>query len=407
MEPLVDILGADSVRPVAPADISWEQGRPDWIAWPAGERELARCLDAATKSGVPVFPVGGFTKMHWGDPPPPGGVLLSTQRLNRVLEHAAGDMTVTVEAGCTIARLQQAVAKAGQRLALDPLWPDSATVGGVIATNDSGPLRERYGSIRDLILGVTIALPDGTVSSSGGKVVKNVAGYDLPKLMVGAFGTLGVITRATFRLHPAPKATRTLRFTAPTPVDAQHFVLAVHQSGPPVSGLQVTGGSDPPWRVAVRFEGSRGAEATAAPIAEMAAGFGLQPTTEPAYPWEERQRLWQEYGAIVKVAFLPAQLTAVCHAIAAPAWKLVAQGLGVGLVALSDAYLDAGPERVEALARALRTLGGSLVVLRGTPELKRRVNPLRDMSALPLMRRVKQQFDPTGTLNPGRLGGGI
>src|SRR5205085_1751730 len=150
--------------------------------------------------------------------------------LNHVIEHAAGDMTVTVEAGCTIAALQQVLAQRGQRLALDPLWPDRSTVGGVIATNDSGSLRHAFGSLRDLILGVTVAPPDGALARSGGKVVKNVAGYDLPKLMVGAFGTLGVVTSATFRLHPLPAATRTFPFVAPSARDAGRFVLAVRDS---------------------------------------------------------------------------------------------------------------------------------------------------------------------------------
>jgi glycolate oxidase FAD binding subunit len=409
LDALLDILGPEFVRPAAHGDISWEQGRPDWIAWPGTEREVALCLNAAREAGIHVFPSGSGTKLHWGNPAPPTGVLLSLQRLNRVLEHAAGDMTVTVEAGCTVAALQQAVAKAGQRLAADPLWPDRATVGGVIATNDNGPLRAGFGSLRDLILGVTVALADSTLAASGGKVVKNVAGYDLPKLMVGAFGTLGVVTRATFRLHPLPKATRTLRFAATDAEHAQILLLAMLGSTTPVTGLQVLGGNSGPWCVAVRLEGSvHGVHAMAEPVAELAARHRLAPTTDPPDPWAEREGMWQEYGsAIAKTTFVPSQLAAVCREIDAPRWRLVAQGAGVALVTLSDAYDEQGLERMELLAQKLRRIGASLIILRGTPELKRRVNPLQDMSALPLMKRIKQQFDPSGTLNPGRIGGGI
>src|ERR1035441_10092832 len=128
-------------------------------------------------------------------------------------EVAGGDMTATVEAGCTFQQLQQTLAEHGQRLALDPLWPDQATIGGILATNESGPLRIRFGSLRDLVIGITLALPDGTLAKSGGKVVKNVAGYDLPKLATGSLGTLGIITQAIFRLHPVPRESRTLSFS--------------------------------------------------------------------------------------------------------------------------------------------------------------------------------------------------
>src|SRR5207302_4207274 len=138
-----------------------------------------------------VIPLCGCTKLSWGNPPSRASLLRSTARLNRVLEHAWADLTVTIGAGCTIQTLQQTLAQHGQCLALDPLWPEKATVGGILSTNDSGALRLRFGALRDLIIGVTIALPDGTLASSGGKVVKNVAGYDLPKLATGALGTLG------------------------------------------------------------------------------------------------------------------------------------------------------------------------------------------------------------------------
>src|SRR5258707_3008890 len=150
--------------------------------------------------------------------------------MTEIIEHPWADLTVSVEAGCTIQKLQETLAQHGQRLALDPLWPKKATVGGVLSTNDSGALRLRFGALRDLIIGATIALPDGTLASSGGKVVKNVAGYDLPKLVTGALGTLGVITRAVFRLHPLPLNSRAFTVSVASAEEMQRFVLAVQDS---------------------------------------------------------------------------------------------------------------------------------------------------------------------------------
>jgi glycolate oxidase FAD binding subunit len=199
----------DNLRTVGSPDQWRDAGPEDRIAGvqptmvfePINEVELATALRYADSAGLSVIPRGSGSKLGWGNPPTRADMVLSTTRLNRVIEHAWADLTVSVEAGCTIGTLQDTLAQHGQRIAIDPLWPEHATVGGLLSTNDSGTLRIRYGGLRDLIIGATIALPDGTLATSGGKVVKNVAGYDLPKLVTGALGTLGVITRAVFRLH--------------------------------------------------------------------------------------------------------------------------------------------------------------------------------------------------------------
>ena len=161
-----------------------------------------------TRHGLAIEIAGGRTKREWGNPVA-ADILLETAGLAGVREHSWQDLTATVGAGTTWSAMQRVLAMHGQMVALDPLWPETATVGGIVATNDSGALRLKYGSLRDLIIGMTIVLADGTVAKSGGKVVKNVAGYDLHKLMTGAFGTLGVIAEVTFRLHPMPAETRT------------------------------------------------------------------------------------------------------------------------------------------------------------------------------------------------------
>src|SRR5215469_687190 len=228
-EELCAIVGQANVRAASPEDAVCGVAA-QFVAEPEDEQQVAGILSWANATGISVIPRGGGTKMEWGNAPKRADLILSTARLNRIVEHAWADLTVTVEAGCTLQSLETALAKHGQRLAFDGLWREHATVGGALSTNDSGALRLRFGALRDLVIGITLALPDGTLAKSGGKVVKNVAGYDLPKLVTGAFGTLGVITQATFRLHPMPKESRTVSCLARDARDAQRFVLAIEDS---------------------------------------------------------------------------------------------------------------------------------------------------------------------------------
>jgi glycolate oxidase FAD binding subunit len=325
-------------------------------------------------------------------------------------------MTATVEAGCTIADLQNQLALRGQRLAVDPLWPDRATVGGVLATNDNGSLRAAFGSLRDLILGVTVALPDGTLARSGGKVVKNVAGYDLPKLMVGALGTLGVITQATFRLHPRPQATKAILGIAPDAATVTRFVLAVQSSSVATSGVEVWFDDNGLVLAPLRVEGSpRATEAQWDILHDLATRHGCFAAS--FWPvWRERERLFQEspHAAVCRVSFLPAGLAEVVAAVSEAArpgslaWRACLQGVGTGLLRLEAGDGRRLLEVLPSLREKLHDLGGSLVVLRCPPEVRRQVDAWGDAGdAVALMKRVKHQFDPAGTLNPGRFVGGI
>ena len=378
---------------------------------------MARELSEAAAAGLAVIPRGGGTKSDWGNPPERADVVLSTRRLSRVVEHAAGDLTVTVEAGCTIRELQRTVAERNQRLATDPLWPDRATVGGVLATNDNGSLRHAYGSLRDLVIGMTIALPDGTLARSGGKVVKNVAGYDLPKLMVGSFGTLGVITEATFRLHPLPKAVRALAFSPPSLEAAARLMLAVQDSTLATTGVQLIAGRSAPPLVLVRLEGSGEAvDAQARRLGVIARDSGAGAADEADPQWDDAEPLWEAGGgtAVCKVTALPSRWRNVGDVIArvfghgGDTWRLVAQAAGAGWLGVSPADEQGLTDDLLSLRAEVVTLGGTLAVIRSPPEVKRRVDAWGDVGdALPLMRRVKQQFDPDGILNPRRFVGGI
>ena len=406
------ITGAEHLRAAGVCDdITGVQ--PQMVFEPSAETELAAALRCADAAGFGVAPRGGGTKTGWGNPPTRADLILSTARLNRVIEHAWADLTVSAEAGCTIQNLQNALAEHGQHIAVDPLWPERATVGGILSTNDSGTLRIRYGALRDLIIGVTIALPDGTLASSGGKVVKNVAGYDLPKLVTGALGTLGIITRAIFRLHPLPRNVRSFTFSARDLDDANRIVLAVQDSRLAHTGLQTrfTPGAAP--AVDVRFEGTgAGLVAQERTLRKLAA-----PATETATSdavWQARQELWcqAETAAIAKFSVLPASVAVTCRRIRRLAdslsvqWSAVTQGTGLGWLRLEASALCIH-QVLHALRPELERAGGSLVVLHRPAPMSAIDAWGSGGDAFPVMLSVKRQFDPRSTLNPGRFVGGI
>ncbi len=407
------IVGDEFVRAAAETDEVCGV-RPQLVVEPGTPTEVARVLAAANEGGLRVVPRGGGTKLGWGSPPTGADLILSLLRLDRVLEHAAGDMTVTVEAGCTIAALQRTVAERGQRLALDPLWPDRATVGGVLATADSGPLRAAFGPPRDLVLGVTVALADGTLARSGGKVVKNVAGYDLPKLFTGSFGTLGVVTQATFRLHPLPGATRDLTFELP-PGTVNRFVAVMSECALLTAAAQIRSGDDGRCFADIRVESlpeavAAKAERVTRAVLEAGAVVALRESGEEQWA---RERLFDgaRTGVICKVAFPPTGIGTFLERSRRLADRFVSQTVlqtfGVGLLRLDGAAGDLSAA-VKALRAEAVSLGGSLVVLKCPPELKSGIDVWGEPGdALPLMRRVKEQFDPAETLNPGRFVGGI
>src|SRR5258707_69558 len=189
-ENLRAVAGSENLR-VATADDAVSGMLPQFVAEPDNENQLASALSLANDAGMTVVPRGGATKLDWGNPPKKVNLILSTARLNRIVEHDWADLTVTAEAGCTLQSLQHTLAQHGQRLAFDGLWPGRATIRGRLSAHDSGALRLRFGALRDLIIGVTIALPDGTLPNSRGKGVKNVTGFHLPELGSGGFETLG------------------------------------------------------------------------------------------------------------------------------------------------------------------------------------------------------------------------
>ena len=409
------IVGAEHMRAAGPED-AVAGVAPRMEAEPADETQLAAALRWANDSGLAVAPRGGGSKSGWGNPPSRLDLIISTARLNAIVEHAWADLTVVVRAGARIGDVQQELAKHGQHIATDPLWPERATIGGILSTNDSGTLRLRFGALRDLVIGVTLALPDGTLARSGGKVVKNVAGYDLPKLATGALGTLGVITQAAFRLHPLPAAggVRTLRFRAVSVEEANKLILGFQASALAHTGLQARVRHDAQAEVDVRFEGTAaGIEAQCATARKMAAATVEDGNS--AEVWQAREDLWTEAqgAALAKFSVLPTKIAAAAETVRRIAdkgglkWRIVAQGTGLGWLRLEGAR----PEEVRGALASLRAEferdAGSLFVARppaGAGAIEAWGSP---GDAFPVMLRVKQQFDPKGTLNPGRFVGGI
>ena len=410
----IALVGNEYVRAATAAD-AVVGAQPKLVIEPGTERELVNVLLLSNYAGLAVIPRGGGSKMGWGNSPASADLILSTARMTEIIEHAWADLTVSVQAGCTIQRLQETLSQHGQRLALDPLWPEKATVGGVLSTNDSGALRLRFGALRDLIIGVTIALPDGTLASSGGKVVKNVAGYDLPKLVTGALGTLGVITRAVFRLHPLPLNSRSFSVSTVNAEETQKLVLAVQDSKLALAFLQSHFSDDTPPVSDILFEGTdAGLTAQEAQLRNLSAPANISQASTST--WTAREDLWAfsdpASTVIAKISILPANLARTMELVSHSAnahqlrWKALMYATGLGGLRLEG---SAG-----SLRGALRTLRGELQGQHGSLVVLHRPDkmPAFDVwgmagDALALMKAVKQQLDPKNTLNPGRFVGGI
>ena len=412
-ENLRAVVGAENLRTASSAE-AISGVLPQFIAEPKDEKQLAAALALANEAGIAVVPRGGGTKLDWGNPPKGAQLIISTARMNRIVEHAWADLTATVEAGCTLRSLQQTLAQHGQRLAFDGLWPERATIGGVLSTNDSGSLRLRFGTLRDLIIGVTIALPDGTLASSGGKVVKNVAGYDLPKLVTGAFGTLGVITRAVFRLHPVPRATKSFSFTAEDSPAMQQQILAIQDSQLAHTALQICCAAGEPPAADVLFEATdAGLAAQEAQLRKLLAPTRVEHSSEDV--WNARQNLFDSpinTTLLAKISLLPTNISKTLDSLKKigdsrnVTWRLVLQATGIGSLRMEAAppQLSAA---VEQLRGELQSRGGAFVVLRRPAEMDS-IDAWGDAGdAVPLMRAVKRQLDPKNSLNPGRFVGGI
>lgn len=409
---------ADAVDAIVPAS----------VCRPANTGAVREMVRRTTAQGLALVASGRGRHLAIGAPPTKLDLLLRLDRLDEILEHHAADMTVSVAAGCTLAALDRVLAAAGQWLPLDPPAPDATTIGGLIAANLSGPLRASQGTVRDLLLGLRWVSPQGELVSAGGRVVKNVAGYDLPKVHVGALGTLGVLVEATFKVRPRPPCERALVLACDDAQSAVELALDARDAVEPawleVASAGVLAGVDAPFAVVVGWLGLEEEVADAERRVHSLAEAGravVVATRDDADAGALRERLaafaLEPAAAVLRVATLPdavGSLLVEATRLAGEAGetlRCVAHAAnGVARIAVRE------PRSVAALVAALRprleAAGGSLVVERTAASVKHELASLGGMFGDPgpgrtLMRRLKDAFDPQHTFAPGRFVAGI
>ena len=466
-----EIVGEASL--LDPAGYAVDGVMPAVVARPVETEQVSRLLALACQTGARVIPWGGGTTIDRGLPPKGADLVIVLDRLNRVLEHEPADLTVTVEAGITLAELQRALAASGQNVGLDAPLADRATIGGILAANVSGSRRLAFGTARDLVIGMRVVQPDGRITKSGGKVVKNVAGFDLNKLYIGSFGTLAVILEVTFKVAPLPRARATLIVPVSDLARLADLAAQVRTVNLPLGALDVLIPSadcrladaelgDLPACLAIEVASTPAAvERTVADLTALIDGvLGSDPARRPAQILREpdrQTRFWQavqDFGRvdgapgggsspnhdtdpslsskvegslehridlIARLSFRPSLFGAVLDLIraefagrlplsSAQGWPAAVARAGSGVLTLfwSSATDPAPVERIARLRAALAARDGTLVVERCPFGLKSAIDVWGPISSdWPLMRRIKDQFDPTGILNPGRFVGGI
>jgi glycolate oxidase FAD binding subunit len=415
-----------AVREADPAADAVAGVVPSLVASPASTDEASALLRAAAEHGLTVVPRGAGSGLGWGTPPSSCDLVVDTRRMDQVIEHAAGDLVARVQAGATMGSLASALGTAGQQLALDV--PADATVGGVVATGTAGPRRFRYGAARDLLIGITVVRADGVVAHSGGKVVKNVAGYDLGKLFCGSRGTLGLITEATFRLHPLPGAEAWVagKF-GPSDLAGVASAVASAAGSPLVPSAVELAWTGPPveLRVGVLLEGTpSGVQERARQMAELIAAAGGTPTasSETPFPWWEQVSASGLPGTVIRVSFWVGQLADVLDALAAAGSSAGVRpavggpaGAGVLYAVLRE---GAGDDTAALFVRELRDrlegvfagsadgsglVRGGVAVLAAPAAVLAAAGPARPVPGADLMQAVKDQFDPGHRMFPGLM----
>jgi glycolate oxidase FAD binding subunit len=418
-EGLQDIVGEEHVREASGGD-AVDGVEPSLVVEPATMEETSEVMKLASREGLAVSPRGGGTKMGLGNPPRRVDLILSTARMDSIIEHVPGDQIVRVQAGVKLQDLQENLAESDQMLGVDPP-EEGATVGGIVAANSSGPRRLRYGTIRDLIIGVKVVLADGTVAKAGGKVVKNVAGYDLSKLFTGSLGTLGVIAEANFRLHPIRETARTVFLEVD---DHAKIANAVQELTHSSLSQFVLDALEMRWEggrgvIAALFEGIEPAvEAQSSAATEVLRSHGeanVLDEDDGEEFWERfARRPWDAGDVGLKIGSPPSDLTAVLDSVVGAAERAGVEvslsghaGTGVTFAGLSGGE-DALVEVIEEVREIRLRRGGSVVVQEAPLTIKERLDVWGSGGDyLGLTRRVKEKFDPGYILNPGRFLGGI
>ena len=383
------------------------------VQMPTTASELAELVTIAHHQRSPLLVAGNSSKLDWGGVVTEAKTIVSTQKLDRLVAHAVGDLTVTVEAGMRFDRLQQILATAGQFLPLDPAYPLQATIGGIIATADTGSLRHRYGGVRDFLLGINFVRADGKIAKAGGRVVKNVAGYDMMKLFTGSYGTLGILTEVTLRVYPLPPNSGTVVLTGGVKqlVEVAKILLASTLTPIAVDVLsrafsqQLGIGNTP--SLAVKFATLPASIAEqSAQLLDIASKLGL---TGVSWQGEQAEQLWNGiqtgiWGTSLIGCKLGVRSTAAVATISRLddltdniSKGVIHLGSGIGACAINRAT------DISTLRSHCESAGGFLSVLQAPVEVKQKIDVWGYRgNAVALMRALKQQFDPHSILNPHR-----
>ncbi len=406
---------------------------PDIALSPDNVEQVSEIMVLASKECLSVLPIGSGTKRDLGNKPEKADIVISTKNLNLILEHAASDLVATTQAGVTLKDFQAELSKQKQMLGLDPPHVDAgATIGGIIATNDSGPGRLNYGTAREFLIGIKVVQADGKIFKGGAKVVKNVAGYDLPKLYVGSLGTLGIIVEATFRLHPVPEYSETY-IAGFTSIDEAHkAVIALLDSdlvlssleilSPGLTGALAMGNSldvdENKYTLAIGVSNVEKAVkdqiSTVKAICDQHSGRGILVNENQEnkfwedirnFPWE----LAKDERVICKASVLVTDTPRVLENIdklsaenGITSYVSVRAGSGICAVAI-EGDKSSLLNTLRALSSFLSLLGGHLIVQEAPASIKSNIDVWGDIgSGKQIMRRIKFNFDPDNILNPGR-----
>ncbi|MDJ1183236.1 FAD-binding oxidoreductase [Roseofilum casamattae] len=413
-------LDASCIQPFTQLDSSLQEsfqnaykpGSKQPIAvYPNTQEELSAIIKQAKIHNWKLLPWGAGSKIHWGQVGESVDLLLSTQRLNRVIEHAAGDLTLTVESGVTLKQISALLVPHQQFLAFDPAYADRATVGGIIATADTGSWRHRYGGVRDRLIGVSFVRSDGELAKAGGRVVKNVAGYDLMKLFTGSYGSLGIISQATFRLYPIPEDSATLVLTGEADNLAETKRIIMGSSLDPTA-VDLRLNRDSELCLVIRFQSIPESVTEQLQIVlEIATTMELGAQVYRDNEEQEQWQLWNEQifsgnseEIICKIGVRPTEVLSVLHYLKnlqATEPKCVMHArVGLGMVSFNRARST----QLLDLRSHLQKKGGFLTILQAPRSIQNAI----DMwgysgSQVTIMQRIKQKFDPNNLLSPNRF----
>ncbi|OIP67597.1 MAG: FAD-binding oxidoreductase [Oscillatoriales cyanobacterium CG2_30_40_61] len=422
---LENILGAGNVQPWGEIDSIQQQQiiqslAPETpiqgIIYPQTQKQLAEVIAYTHQQQLKVLPCGFCSKIDWGGLVKNIDFVVSTQAINQLIEHAVGDLTVTVEAGMKFSQLQAILAQENQVLGFDPSHAETATIGGIIATGDTNSLRQRYRSIRDLILGISVVRYDGKIAKAGGRVVKNVAGYDLMKLFTGSYGTLGIISQITLRVYPQAQTSGTVILTGETSAISQLNQILLASALTPVavdlisSNLSKILGFGDNLSLMVRLQSiPESVEQQSQRLIELAETLGLKTISfdcDEENLWKQlKQQIWESEAnasIVCKIGITPT--SAVKTLIESQTIGVIHAGVGLGVLRFDDV----SPETLLKLRNWCASQGGFLSILKAPVDLKNQLEVWGyGGNALNLMRQIKQQFDPQNQFSPNRFVGGI